>query len=93
MNSPEVLAVADAMNGLVALSILSGLPAGIFFDILGARKTGVAGTAIMVVGVFGTVISILRVNDNLFLISVLLVDVGSIVSNYSFFGFLYHLPG
>eukprot|EP00584_Thalassiosira_punctigera_P009040 CAMPEP_0172529078 /NCGR_PEP_ID=MMETSP1067-20121228/3244_1 /TAXON_ID=265564 ORGANISM="Thalassiosira punctigera, Strain Tpunct2005C2" /NCGR_SAMPLE_ID=MMETSP1067 /ASSEMBLY_ACC=CAM_ASM_000444 /LENGTH=857 /DNA_ID=CAMNT_0013313067 /DNA_START=97 /DNA_END=2670 /DNA_ORIENTATION=- len=96
------LLLANVMNALSCLMAFSFFAAGLLFDMLGGRLAGAAGCLVnalgfvvlaLLTGMLGTDAELSPAAETAsFVVGVLLVDVGSMVTNISFYGFLWHLP-
>jgi len=104
--SAQWLLLANTLNILSVSMAFFFLLGGLVFDALGGRRAAVLGCAInaggfavlallfVVLGGSGGPPSLIGpiAETALFCIAVLLVDAGSLITNVSFFGFLWHLP-
>ena len=100
--SAQWLLLANTMNGLSVLIYLFFFLAGLLFDTIGGQYAAIYGCYINATGflVLAGLFSTLHggnslapvLETGLFCVGVILVDAGSIMTNISFYGFLWHLP-
>ena len=98
-NQQDVL-IASILSGLNVLSLIGLLPSGILYDSLGARKVSISGTFLLASGVL-VLVAVIALAQHmattaqilLFIIAVVMVDCGSLMQNFGFYGLLFHLPG
>ena len=102
------LLLANVMNALSSSMAFFFLLGGLLFDMIGGRHTAVFGCVMNAAGfaILALLIGMLTVDTTdgdgasispvvetaIFIMGVLLVDIGSAMSNISFYGFLWHLP-
>lgn len=106
--SAQWLLLANVMNILSVSLAFFFLFGGLVFDALGGRWAAVVGCAINAGGFVVLALLFLMLDSSsplsipstagpivetaVFCVAVLLVDAGSVITNVSFFGFLWHLP-
>ena len=89
----QYLAISGVLQGLGGLIYLAMLPGGMVLDSVGARTCGIVGALTLSVGVMILAVATAMRGDILFVLAVVIVDMGSLVNNFAFYGFLWHLPG
>jgi len=93
-----------ALNGVFAtgstLILMTLAPIGIIYDRWGARVVGTFGALICVVGLLLAWVSIVGAQmgldeqtQALFVVGTLVMDFGSMLNSFSFFGLIWHFPG
>eukprot|EP00931_Biecheleriopsis_adriatica_P048846 TRINITY_DN28226_c0_g1_i1.p1 TRINITY_DN28226_c0_g1~~TRINITY_DN28226_c0_g1_i1.p1 ORF type:complete len:775 (-),score=126.03 TRINITY_DN28226_c0_g1_i1:30-2354(-) len=89
----QYLVVGGVLQGLGGLIYLGLLPGGMLLDSVGARIAGTVGALILSAGVVLLAVATATGADHLFILAVVVVDIGSMVNNFSLYGFFWHLPG
>jgi len=82
--------ILASLSGLICIGLL---PSGILLDSKGARATGIVGALILAAGVLLLIASLSFDTEWLFVVAVVIIDGGSLMQNFGFFGLLFHLPG
>ena len=96
------LIIANLMNVLTLAVTILFILSGLLFDMIGGRYASVLGCAVMCVG-FGIVALLIHlltssnfltplVETLIFVLGVILCDLGAFLVNVGFYGFLWHVP-
>jgi len=91
----QYLAITYILNNLMGMVFLFWFPCGIVFDAIGARKTGVYGALLMVIGIFIVILSLNEFIPQMpgFVVGIWLNDFGDLMQAMGFYGLLFQLPG
>jgi len=97
------LLIANLMNTFTIFVMFLFIISGLLFDMIGGRYSALLGCAMLCIGISllsGLVYLLSDISNNIspsvetliFIMGIILCDCGSLLVNFGFYGFLWHLP-
>lgn len=88
----QTLLISNLFLMCGAVSTAGFLPAGLLFDMVGGRACGVLGAILVGAGSFVLAFSISSSSSFLLVVSIMLMDLSSLINAYAFNALMWHMP-